>query len=266
MPLALLRLCACQPGTEPPTRRRLLQAGLHHFTSLAGGVTLGRWTAPAGVLAWPLTGARAQAPAVPPRRVDATDPVPTRLPPAAAQALRDWIGVLVRQQLEQGPSPRWHHQDCAGLVRFVVAEALRPHDMAWRRSMGLQGRRLPPDLAPNLATPWRHRWRRAEGGTAAFVTALELVQANTRRVGRQLAQAQAADLLFYDFGDDQHLMLWLGPYVAYHTGQPANQRAPGDTGLRALPVAQLMDWRDTRWRPHDQNPNFVGLHRLHLLG
>src|SRR5688572_8295737 len=73
---------------------------------------------------------------------------PARLDPIQSRHLRDWITVLVHAQVEQGPSPRWTHRDCAGLVRFAVAEALRDHDLAWRRSMGLLGKRLPPDLEP----------------------------------------------------------------------------------------------------------------------
>jgi len=184
-----------------------------------------------------------------------------RLDPIQSRQLRDWITVLIHAQVEQGPTPRWTHRDCAGLVRFAVAEALRDHDLAWRRSMGLLGQRLPPDLDANAAAPLRHNWRRADGSQGAFVSAIELVQSNTRFVGRQLAQAQGADLLFYDFGDDQHLMVWMGSYIAYHTGHIEK----GDNGLRALRPAQLMAWSDTRWRPATDNPNFVGLHRLAFI-
>jgi uncharacterized protein YfaT (DUF1175 family) len=178
-----------------------------------------------------------------------------------SRRLRDWLLVLIHAQLEQGPTPRWTHRDCAGLVRFAVAEALREHDLGWKRAMGLLGRRLPPDLDPAAAQPLRHAWRRVDGSRAAFVGALELVQENTRFVSRQLTQAEPGDLLFYDFGDDQHLMVWMGPYIAYHTGR----RDPGDTGLRALRAAQLMSWQDTRWRPATDNPNFGGLYRLAFL-
>ncbi len=178
-----------------------------------------------------------------------------------SRRLRDWLLVLVHSQIEQGPTPRWTHRDCAGLVRFAVAEALREHDLAWKRSMGLLGRRLPPNLDAAQAAPLRHAWRRTDGSRAAFVGALELVQENTRLVARNLAMAEAGDLLFYDFGDDQHLMVWMGPYIAYHTGR----HDPGDNGLRALRPAQLMAWQDTRWRPSTDNPNFSGVYRLAFL-
>jgi uncharacterized protein YfaT (DUF1175 family) len=186
---------------------------------------------------------------------------PARLDTTQSRHLRDWITLLIHAQVEQGPTPRWTHRDCAGLVRFAVAESLRAHDLGWRQSMGLLGQRLPPDVDAQATAGWRNAWKRADGSQGAFVSALDLVQANTRFVGKQLAQAQGADLLFYDFGDDQHLMVWMGRYIAYHTGRVL----PGDNGLRALAPSQLMAWTDTRWRPSRDNPNFVGLYRLDFM-
>jgi uncharacterized protein len=202
-------------------------------------------------------------PTTSPTTAPTTAPPASPLSPEQARRLRDWMTVLVHAQLEQGPSPRWRHRDCAGLVRFVVAEALREHSRAWKQAMGLLGKRLPPEieLSPAQAEAWRHAWRRQDGSRAAYVGALEMVQENTHWVAKNLAQAERGDLLFYDFGDEQHLMIWMGPYIAYHTGR----QEPGDTGLRALRAADLMAWRDTRWRPSGDNPNFVGVYRLSML-
>ncbi len=178
-----------------------------------------------------------------------------------SQRFRAWVTLLIHAQVERGPTPRWTHRDCAGLVRFAVAETLREHDTAWKRANGLLGTRLPPDIDASAAAPLRHTWKRADGSRNAYVGALELVQENTHPVGRQLNQASLADLLFYDFGDEQHLMVWMGRYVAYHTGRIE----AGDNGLRALRPAQLMAWQDTRWRPSDSNPNFSGLYRFSFL-
>lgn len=188
--------------------------------------------------------------------------VRTALSAAQTRHFREWMTVLVHVQLEQGPTPRWAHRDCAGLVRFVVAEALREHTVAWKHSMGLLGQRLPPELNLNeaQAVALRHAWRRVDGSRAAYVGALELVQANTRFVAKNLAQAERGDLLFFDFGDDQHLMVWMGSYAAYHTGR----NEPGDNGLRAVRAGELMAWKDTRWRPASDNPNFAGVYRLAL--
>ena len=178
-----------------------------------------------------------------------------------SQRFRDWMTLLIHAQVDNGPTPRWTQRDCAGLVRFAVAEALRAHDADWKRANGLIGTRVPPDLDPAAAQGLRNAWRRADGTRAAYVGALELVQENTRYVARQLNAARPGDLLFYDQGDDQHLMVWMGRYVAYHTGHVE----PGDNGLRALRPEQLFGWQDTRWRPTEDNPNFSGVYQLAFL-
>lgn len=193
-------------------------------------------------------------------------PPPTPVQPALldreqAARFRDWMTLLIHAQIDRGPTPRWTHRDCAGLVRFSVAESLRPHDLPWRRANGLLGRRLPPDLDPEVAEPFRNTWKRADGSRDAYVGALELVQENSMLVSRQLVQAQLGDLLFFDQGDEQHLMVWMGRYIAYHTGRVL----PGDNGLRAVRPSQLLNWPDTRWRPTDANPNFAGVYRLAFL-
>jgi len=210
-----------------------------------------------GLLALPAGGA---APAVP-READV--PSGPALDREQSQRFRDWMTLLIHAQIERGPTPRWTHRDCAGLVRFTVAESLREHDLAWKRANGLLGTRVPPDvaLAEAQMQQLRHAWRRVDGSRSAFVGALELVQENTRFVSRQLNHAAPGDLLFYDMGDDQHLMVWMGHYIAYHTGHVE----PNDNGLRALRPAQLFAWRDTRWRPTSDNPNFAGVYRLAFL-
>jgi uncharacterized protein YfaT (DUF1175 family) len=236
-------------GVDLGRRLGLVDAGLG-ITLLGGG----GWAAAAQALGTTATrgaGTGAAAPDADPPRLDAEQ----------SQRFRAWMTRLIHTQIEQGPTPRWLQRDCAGLVRFAVAEALREHDLAWKRANGLLGQRLPPDVDSPAAAPLRHAWRRVDGSRAAWVGALELVQENTRPVARQLQQAEPGDLLFYDFGDDQHLMVWMGRYIAYHTGQ----NVPGDNGLRALRPEQLQHWRDTRWRPSSDNPNFTGVHRLAFL-
>jgi uncharacterized protein len=191
----------------------------------------------------------------------AQDRAPAPLDREQSRRFRAWMTLLVHRQVDRGPTPRWTHRDCAGLVRFVVADTLREHDQSWKRANGLLQTRLPPDLDPAAALPLRNTWKRVDGGRDAYVGALELVQENTRLVGRQLHDAEPGDLLFYDLGDDQHLMVWMGRYIAYHTGRVL----PGDNGLRAVSPAQLMGWSDTRWRPADSNPNFSGIYRLAFL-
>ena len=171
--------------------------------------------------------------------------------------------LLVHAQLEHGPTPRWTHRDCAGLVRFCVDEALRPHDTGWKRATVSSA----CGCRPTSPRTTRRCARCASPGAAptaprgAFAPAIDLVQENTRFVSRDLMRAQPGDLMFFDLGDDQHLMVWMGHYIAYHTGR----NDPGDTGLRALRPEQLFGWKDTRWRPTSDNPNFAGIYCLDFL-
>lgn len=179
-----------------------------------------------------------------------------------SQVLRAWIVHIIHSQLTRAPSPRWLQRDCASLVRFAVAESLRSHDEKWRQEFGLHGKILPPELnlSPEQAK-LRHNWRLVDGSNSAYVGALELVQENSVAVGRNWNLAQNADLFLYDQGDAQHLMVWMGRYLAYHTGSVSKT----DNGLRAVPIKKLLNWQDTRWQPVADNPNFAGVYRLGFL-
>jgi uncharacterized protein YfaT (DUF1175 family) len=169
---------------------------------------------------------------------------------------------IVSAQLAAGPTPRWTQRDCAGLVRFAVAEALREHDDKWKRANGLAGQPLPPEVDPAPEQQrLRHSWRLADGSRSAYAGALELIQENTRFVAKECNVAQGADLLFYDQGDAQHLMVWMGSFIAYHSGGAS----AGDNGLRAVALRDLQRWPDTRWHPSQHNPNFAGVYRLAFL-
>lgn len=192
---------------------------------------------------------------------DAAAPVET-LDAAQSRAFRAWFVRIVNEQLRQGPTPRWVHRDCAGLVRFAVHEAFAHHDARWLRANGIAARNLPPDLVLTRSQQaLGRRWTAVHGEASAFVTALALVQENSRFIARDINQAQPGDLLFYDQGDEQHLMVWMGGYVAYHTGTIT----PHDNGLRGERVDRLLAWPDPRWQPTPDNPNFVGVFRLGFL-
>ena len=186
-----------------------------------------------------------------------------RLDKAQSRAFQAWMLRIVSAQLASGPSPRWQHRDCAGLVRFAVNEALSVHDARWLHANGIASdRQLPPELALDPAQQaLRNRWVQTGGAVGSFVSAIALVQNNSRFVARELNQAQAGDLLFFDQGDEQHLMVWMGSRIAYHTGTVK----PDDNGLRSVDVSQLKTWKDTRWQPAVDNPNFAGVFRLAFL-
>lgn len=181
---------------------------------------------------------------------------------AQSAAFRAWFVRIVGEQLRQGPSPRWTQQDCAGLVRFAVNETLRTHDHVWLKANGVSNRYLPPELKLTPAQKTlRNRWKQFDGGSGPFVTAIGLMQDNSRFVSKDLNQASPGDLLFFDQGEDQHLMIWTGSYIAYHRGSATQH----DNGLRAVSVNQLLNWKDTRWQPRIDNPNFIGIFRFSFL-
>lgn len=185
-----------------------------------------------------------------------------RLDSQQSRLFRAWMTRIVDEQVRRGPTPRWQQRDCAGLVRFAVQETLRPHDDKWRRASGMPGASLPAELQLSTAQQQlRNNWLDVSGQRSAYVSALALVQMNSRFVSKDLNQAEPGDLLFFDQHDEQHLMIWMGGYVAYHTGSPR----PGDSGLRAVAAPQLMQWKDTRWQPRSDNPNFIGVFRLAFL-
>ncbi|WP_322062896.1 DUF1175 domain-containing protein [Paraburkholderia sp. J63] len=193
-------------------------------------------------------------------------PDPDALTPEQSTIFRAWFVRIVDQQMRRGPTPRWTQRDCAGLVRFAAMEALREHDARWLKANGMNeasdASRLPPEL--QLSPPQRtlaNRWTRIDGSVGAYASAIALIQRNSRFVSRDVNQALPGDLLFFDQGDDQHLMIWLDRYIAYHTGTVT----PTDSGLRAVAVSDLMQWKDSRWQPFDGNPNFVGVFRFAFL-
>lgn len=190
------------------------------------------------------------------------DRTPAGLDALQSARFRAWFTRLVEEQVRR-PNARWQHRDCAGLVRFAVAEALSVHDAGWRRDNGLTGVSLPPPigLAEVQRDRLRQRWLTADGEVSAFVTASALVAMNCVALGRGFDAATPGDLVYFDQGDDQHLMVWMGGWLAYHTGTTG----PDDNGLRAVPLDALLNWKDTRWRPLPGNPNFGGLFRLSFL-
>ncbi|NML43224.1 DUF1175 family protein [Ramlibacter sp. G-1-2-2] len=195
---------------------------------------------------------------------DAQAAAPRPLGPADAQAFRAWFCAILEETVRRGPSPRWVHRDCAGLVRFAAREALLPHEARWLASMGWpQDRPLPPDveLGPADAQALT-RWTLPDGARSDFAGALALVQGNTRPVGKDGARVLPGDLLFFDQGADQHLMAWTGRRIIYHTGA---EPTPADSGLRSTTLGALLRHPDTRWRPEAGNPNFAGWFRFRFL-
>jgi uncharacterized protein YfaT (DUF1175 family) len=169
-------------------------------------------------------------------------------------SFRGWFTRIVWEQFHYQPNKRWGHRDCAGLVRFALKESFLSHDTAWKKNNSVSAMLTPPEIQlTDTQKKGLPEWR--------YERAIQLIQKQTRFISKDLNQAKAGDLLFYDFGETQHLMIWMGSYLAYHNGSPSKN----DSGLRKQSLNTLMTWKDTRWRPLEQNPNFIGVFRFSFL-
>ncbi|MFP1527283.1 DUF1175 family protein [Escherichia coli] len=78
------------------------------------------------------------------------------------------------------------------------------------------------------------------------MTAINLIQYNSQFIGQDIKPGAAWRYDFFQMsGDAQHLMVWMGRYVIYHTGSATKT----DNGMRAVSLQQLMTWKDTRSIP-----------------
>ena len=95
----------------------------------------------------------------------------------------------------------------------------------------------------------------------SYISAIGMVQGNARFISKNINQARPGDLIFFDMQDSQHLMVWMGNFIAYHTGTVTKK----DNGLRKINFYELLKWKDSRWRPELRNPNFIGIFRFSFL-
>ncbi len=184
-----------------------------------------------------------------------------------SKVFRSWLVTIVEDQISRGPNPRWNQKDCAGMLRFAVSESLLRHDEKWRKANGFLGRALPAELEISQAQREKFKlWRTGESKPAQFARALPLIQGNTEFIGKTIERIEPGDLLFFDQGDEQHLMVWTGRRIVYHNGhRPVLGEKITDKGLRAVTLKELMNFTDSRWQPRVENPNFVGFYRLAFL-
>ncbi|HLM57970.1 MAG TPA: DUF1175 family protein [Pyrinomonadaceae bacterium] len=203
---------------------------------------------------------------------------------------RRWFAAVAEAQF-YAVSPEWNSEqrDCAGLVRFALREALRPHDRAWFQRMGDAYEHVAPDVSAPRALgrgPLGEKLFRTAGGQfgeadlsngalSEFADARTLKEHNAAFVGRDPARAEPGDLLFFHQPWVQkypyHVMLFLGrarvetegvaDWLVYHTGS-----SPGDAGeVKKVRLQVLARHPDPRWRPVAANRNFLGFYRLNIL-
>jgi uncharacterized protein YfaT (DUF1175 family) len=150
-------------------------------------------------------------------------------------AFLQWFTYLADAQFYR---PTNDVQDCAGLVRHAVREALRPHTPEWIRTSALPVLRTYPDVRakPPVTAGGLALFRVSESEPARhheFADAKTIIRLNARRVGRDVEALRPGDLLYFhqplQLAPD-HLMVFIGAsafeadgrdWVVYHTGPVA---------------------------------------------
>jgi hypothetical protein len=207
------------------------------------------------------------------------------------QAFRNWFTAIAEAQAEQPKLPT-EIDDCAALLRFAYREALHAHNEAWLAGHPFESLSSVPSIRQYVypQTPLGANLFRVRpgpflpgdidnGSFAQFADARTLMQHNTYLVGRDLRQARPGDLIFYrqldqdspydvpgatHYHSPYHSMIVCGEkgsWVVYHTG-PIHH---GKGEMRRLLVTDLLHHPDARWRPLQENANFLGVYRWNIL-
>lgn len=193
------------------------------------------------------------------------------------ERFRGWSVWLAEALYVSQPGLPREVGDCAGLVRFCCREALRRHDGAWARAMGLrelpplgdvEGVKFPaPVLGDRIFRVREGAFREEDlrnGAFRAFADAEHLMRRNCHFLGRKEGAARPGDLLFYQQLSPRmpfHSMVWTGEAVVYHTGPQGG----GKGEVRRLRRDELARHPEPRWRMEGGNANFLGFFRWNLL-
>ena len=204
-------------------------------------------------------------------------------------SFRRWFTAIAEIQFYQ-LSDQWNaeQRDCSGLVRFAMREALRRHERVWFQKMGRGYETVAPDVAgfeldrnPLGEKIFRtdfgsfHESDLRNGRFSEFADGRTLKNFNSVFVSRDRREAQPGDLLFFYQPLVQkfpyHVMVLLGSpriapngaqdWIVYHTGS-----SPTDEGtVKKVELSVLDHHPDPRWRPVENNKNFLGFYRLKIL-
>ncbi len=200
-----------------------------------------------------------------------------------------WFAAIAEMQFYE-LSRAWNEeqQDCAGLVRFAWREALRRHNGLWFQKMGAAYEAIAPDVRSGALEEWpvKEGFFRVRsgafqkndlwyGGFSEFADAQTLKNFNSVFVTFNRRHAHAGDLLFYHQPWVQkypfHVMIFIGKsqisdeagddWIVYHTGGSA----PDEGIVKKVRLNVLDHHPNPRWRPVENNPNFLGFYRLKIL-
>lgn len=197
------------------------------------------------------------------------------LPQGAKDAFRAWFIALLEAQVDR-PSLWWEpaQRDCAGLMRFCFREAWGPHTAEWRDRVGFPGPPVARDPDAALAGPWRQAFPTPEGwqpfAKGAFLRDLACTE-----LGRDVSLGRPGDLIFFSKGgarpQPDHVMAFTRPdtdgqpMLVYHTGPERSGGTTSEGEVRRVRLADLQRHPDAAFRPHPENPAFLGVFRWRVL-
>ena len=203
------------------------------------------------------------------------------------ERFRAWFTAIALSQ-RRHISDAWppEKRDCAGLIRFAYAEALKKHtNENLARFKYLERSNIRdvkkynyPDTPLLGELLFRTRQGAFEptdtgdGAFSAFADARNLQEFNTHFVSKDLNRAKPGDLLFFlRFAESDmpyHSMIYLdapapggSPMLVYHTG-PVDDTAGR---IKYISVQDLLRFPDVRWHPVPENENFLGVYRFNIL-
>ena len=175
--------------------------------------------------------------------------LPPRLhSPADRMAFRRWFTFLAESRF-YARKPLRGVSDADELLRWAYSQALRKHNARWYGSLELPLLPVMPSVC------------QVDAAASEFTRFY---------VSRNPADAEPGDLLVYRDEPDARLMVYIGAsqvfpspkkWVIYQANAP-----DGANAVNKVSLESLIDDPSPEWRPSPDNPDFLGVWRLDILG
>ncbi len=178
------------------------------------------------------------------------------------QLFRDWVTAisidLQNPKMRVKIFDRWPsgNRDCAGLFRYMTAEASAEHGQQFKRNFAGSRMAYLPSLSQKIVLRGKNR-------QSGFADAKTLMEENSSFLGKDV-QPQTGDLIFFKTRHGFHTMILVREkisgkmLVVYHTGSN-----PGE--LKILYLEDLQEHPEASWHPVPGNPDFLGFFRPYFL-
>jgi len=162
-------------------------------------------------------------------------------------AFRRWFTFLAESRF-YARKPLRGVSDGDGLLRWAYSQALRKHNARWYGSLELP-------LLPVMPSVCQVDADAASEFTRFYVS-------------RNPSDAEPGDLFMYRRDEPQaRLMIYIGASQVFPSPKKwVVYQANSPNGVNKLSLDSLLDDPSPEWRPSPDNPNFLGVWRLDILG